>query len=92
MNNILDNVDAVVQYIILYGPTLVAVIGTIGTVIAAIKKVTKGTEENTAQTKLLRKEVGNINQALKNVLIENAELKKENAELKANMNKIYRGN
>lgn len=92
MNNILDGLDVVVQYIIIYGPTLIAAITTVTGVVVAVKKLIKGSENAVVETRKLRNEVRNISQAMYNISKENAELKKENAELKRDIHKIYRGN
>lgn len=92
MNNILDYVDPVVQWIILYGPTIVAAIGSVTGIVIAVKKLIKGSEDTLAESKKIRAELARTNNLVREVMKENANLKKENAEIKADIHKIYRGN
>lgn len=90
MNTILDGVDLVVQYIMIYGPVLVSVITMITTVVVSIKRCKAVSNDSLKETKLLKQSMQEITDNVSAVMKQNEILLKENAELKGNMNKIYR--
>lgn len=91
MNNILDGLDTVVQYIILYGPSIVAAITAISSIIVAIRKCGQIRDDASAGNKLLNKKLDNCTNYCTEVLKQNAALLKENTELKKKINHIWTG-
>lgn len=73
--NILDGIDVVVQYIILYAPAVLSVLGSVVTVATAVKKL-RNIKDNNADTN--RK----IIEQNKNLLVKLNMVENENYELK----------
>lgn len=91
MNSILNNIDAIMQYIILYGPTVVAVIGSISTIIVAIKKCGQIKEDSAVETRKLKSQMLDNQKAMGAIIRENVELKKQMSEILSDIHKVYRG-
>lgn len=88
MGTILDGIDLVVQYIMIYGPVLVSVITMISTVIVAIKKCKSVSNDSLKQTRVLKEEMNTLASDISEVARQNVKLLEENRQLKASINKI----
>lgn len=83
------DLDIITQYVLSIGPAVTAVAGMITTVIVAIKKVKAAAKDSTDMVKETYKDNRELRKELKEVLAENALLKKEQRLINAKLDHKY---
>lgn len=96
MDNILEGMDVVMQYITLYGPSVASVLGMVATVIVAIVKIKQAISSGQEQSQTIINELQTFNkkqsEELTIVRRENALIKKENREIKQLITRVKEPN
>lgn len=80
--SILDGLDQVVQYCIIIGPSIVAILGVVASIITAVVNCKKAVSNGEVSSAKLNKRLDAITAQLQKVIDENEQIKAENLELK----------
>lgn len=84
----MDNLDAITQAILTYGPALVSIITMICTVIISIKRIAASTKDSLYEVRQINKSNEMLKEDINTLLQENAVLKEQLEECLNRMNNV----